>query len=188
MEGLSADRYVRIEDFTKNIALIPISAKTGRAYRTCCWGSVGSGPALPGSGAQDRGRAAGTILKVKEEKGLGPTIDVILSPAPTWATPSRSAPGTNRSSPRSRRSSDRARWTDPRPPRQVRIGHRGHRGGRGQGHVPDAGGRDRRGAVAVIKGNKEAVLEEITKETKVNIETADSGSWSRRTPSALWRR
>jgi len=79
MEGLSADRYDRIEDFTKNIALIPISAKTGEGIPDLLLVLVGLAQRfLEAELKTEEGPAKGTILEVKEEKGLGATVDVIL--------------------------------------------------------------------------------------------------------------
>ncbi|KYK30889.1 MAG: translation initiation factor IF-2 [Theionarchaea archaeon DG-70-1] len=78
--GFEADRFDRITDFRKKVAIIPVSAKNG----------VGVSEVLMLiSGLSQRfleeklalhlkGEAKGTILEVKEEVGLGTTVDVIL--------------------------------------------------------------------------------------------------------------
>ncbi|MEM4268019.1 MAG: translation initiation factor IF-2 [Candidatus Woesearchaeota archaeon] len=78
--GFSSERFDRIEDYTKQIAIIPIAAKQG-------WGIAELLMVL--SGLAQRylsqclncnvdGPAKGTILEVKEETGLGKTMDVII--------------------------------------------------------------------------------------------------------------
>ncbi len=79
VEGLSADRYDRIEDFTRNIALIPVSAKTGEGIPDLLLVLIGLAQRfLETELNTEEGPAKGTILEVKEEKGLGQTLDVIL--------------------------------------------------------------------------------------------------------------
>ncbi|MFA5314134.1 MAG: translation initiation factor IF-2 [Methanomassiliicoccales archaeon] len=79
MEGLSSDRYDRIDDFTKNIALIPVSAKTGEGIPDLLLVLIGLAQRfLESELSTEEGPAKGTILEVKEEKGLGQTLDVII--------------------------------------------------------------------------------------------------------------
>src|SRR5512137_1745460 len=79
VEGLSADRYDRIEDFTRNIALIPVSAKTGEGIPDLLLVLIGLAQRFLESELDtEEGPGKGTILEVKEEKGLGQTLDVIL--------------------------------------------------------------------------------------------------------------
>ncbi len=79
VEGLSADRYDRIEDFTRNIALIPVSAKTGEGIPDLLLVLIGLAQRFLESELDTQeGPGKGTILEVKEEKGLGQTLDVIL--------------------------------------------------------------------------------------------------------------
>ena len=79
MEGLSADRYDRIEDFTHNIALVPVSAKTGEGIPDLLLVLIGLAQRfLEQKLTTEEGLAKGTILEVKEEKGLGQTVDVII--------------------------------------------------------------------------------------------------------------
>jgi len=78
-EGYSTDRYDHIEDFTRNIALVPVSAKTGEGIPDLLLVLIGLAQRfLETQLATAEGPAKGTILEVKEEKGLGPTIDVIV--------------------------------------------------------------------------------------------------------------
>jgi translation initiation factor 5B len=77
--GLPAERYDRIDDFTKTIALVPVSAKTGEGVPDLLLVLIGLAQRfLEGQLTTEEGPARGTILEVKEEKGLGPTIDVII--------------------------------------------------------------------------------------------------------------
>ncbi|RLF45540.1 MAG: translation initiation factor IF-2, partial [Thermoplasmata archaeon] len=77
--GFSSERYDRIRNFQKNIALIPISAKTGEGIPELLMILIGLAQRfLEKELATERGPAEGTVLEVKEEKGLGTTIDVII--------------------------------------------------------------------------------------------------------------
>ena len=78
--GFNAERFDRIEDYTKQIAIIPISAKTSEGLPELLMVLAGlSQKFLEESLKVDvEGNAKGTVLEVKEEKGLGITIDVII--------------------------------------------------------------------------------------------------------------
>jgi translation initiation factor 5B len=78
--GLEADRFDRIRDFTKRIAIIPISARYGVGVSEILMLIAGlSQRFLEQKLALNiKGEARGTILEVKEETGLGTTVDVIL--------------------------------------------------------------------------------------------------------------
>lgn len=78
-EGLSAERYDRIEDFTRNIAIVPISARTGEGVPDLLLVLIGLAQRFLESELRtETGPAKGTVLEVKEERGLGATIDVII--------------------------------------------------------------------------------------------------------------
>ncbi len=79
-QGMPADRYDRVEDFTKQIAIVPTCATTGEGIPDLLAMIVGlaqkfleqrleSDSDMPGEG---------TVLEVKEDKGLGQTLDVVL--------------------------------------------------------------------------------------------------------------
>ena len=78
--GFNAERFDRVEDYTKQIAIIPVSAKTKEGLAELFMVITGlSQKFLEESLKIDvKGNAKGTVLEVKEEKGLGTTIDVIL--------------------------------------------------------------------------------------------------------------
>lgn len=78
--GFDSDLYFNITDFTRTVAVIPISAKTGYGVAELLMVLLG----LTQQYMKDKlvidpnSPAKGTILEVKEEKGLGTTIDVII--------------------------------------------------------------------------------------------------------------
>ncbi|MFA4907357.1 MAG: translation initiation factor IF-2 [archaeon] len=78
--GFSTERFDRVSDFTKQISIIPCSAKTGEGIPEILLFLSGlSQKFLEGQlRTEVSGSGKGTILEVKEEKGLGKTIDVIL--------------------------------------------------------------------------------------------------------------
>jgi translation initiation factor 5B len=78
--NFSADRFDRIKDFTKTIAIIPVSALTGEGLPELLMLLVGLAQKYLEESLRlhVEGKAKGTILEVKEEKGLGMTCDVIL--------------------------------------------------------------------------------------------------------------
>ncbi len=76
--GFSSERYDRVTDFAKNIAIVPISAKTGEGIPDILMILVGLAQRFLESQLETINVGEGTVLEVKVEKGLGPTIDVIL--------------------------------------------------------------------------------------------------------------
>jgi len=78
--GFSADRFDRIRDFTRTVAIIPISALTGEGIPELLLVLVGLAQKYLEKTLRlhVEGRAKGTVLEVKEERGLGLTIDAIL--------------------------------------------------------------------------------------------------------------
>ena len=79
MQGISSDRYDRIDDFTKTVALVPISAKEGIGVPDLLLMLIGLAQRfLEGQLKKEEGPGRGTILEIKEEKGLGKTLDMIL--------------------------------------------------------------------------------------------------------------
>ncbi len=77
--GFSAERYDRISDFTQNVAIIPMSAKLGVGIADLLLVLVGLAQKFLEKHLQtEEGPGEGTVLEVKEERGLGKTIDVIV--------------------------------------------------------------------------------------------------------------
>ena len=78
--GFNSERFDRVEDYTKQVAIIPLSAKTGEGIAELFMVVTGlSQKFLESSLRIDvNGSAKGTVLEVKEEKGLGMTVDVII--------------------------------------------------------------------------------------------------------------
>ncbi|MBI5046625.1 translation initiation factor IF-2 [Candidatus Micrarchaeota archaeon] len=78
--GFDSERYDRITDFSKQIAIIPISAKTKEGLGELLVMIAGLSQRFLGTSLEidENGRGKGSIMEVKEEKGLGTTVDVIL--------------------------------------------------------------------------------------------------------------
>jgi len=77
--GYPSDRFDRIDDFTKNIAIVPTSAKTGEGIPEILMVLAGlSQQYLKDRIKISKGNAKGTVLEVKEEPGLGTTLDTII--------------------------------------------------------------------------------------------------------------
>ncbi len=78
--GFNADLYFNIDDFTSTLAIVPISALTGEGVEDLLTILIG----LVQKYIKDKlyidseGVGRGVILEVKETKGLGKTLDVIL--------------------------------------------------------------------------------------------------------------
>jgi translation initiation factor 5B len=78
-EGFSADRYDRISDFTRNVAIVPLSAKSGYGVPDLLMVLAGLAQTFLESQLRNEDETAeGTILEVREEKGMGEVSDAIL--------------------------------------------------------------------------------------------------------------
>ncbi len=78
--GLEAERYDRVDDYTKKIAIVPTSAITGEGIPELLVMLTGLAQRFLEKGLKMTisGPAQGTVIEVKEDKGLGKTMDVIL--------------------------------------------------------------------------------------------------------------
>ena len=78
--GFNAERFDRIEDFTKQVAIIPLSAKSGEGIPELLITMTGLAQKFLESSLKYDPNAPGegTILEVTEEKGLGKCLDTII--------------------------------------------------------------------------------------------------------------
>ncbi|MFL2984953.1 MAG: GTP-binding protein [Candidatus Poseidoniaceae archaeon] len=77
--GFNIERYDKIRDFTQNVAVVPMSAKEGEGLQDLLAVSVGLAERFLEDRLTDTiGPAEGTVLEMRDEIGMGKTIDVIL--------------------------------------------------------------------------------------------------------------
>jgi len=77
--GFKTDRFDRIKDFTKTVAIVPTSAKTGEGITDLLMVLIGlTQQHLKKRLQTTEGPAKGTVLEVKEEPGLGLTLNTII--------------------------------------------------------------------------------------------------------------
>ncbi|TKX76806.1 translation initiation factor IF-2, partial [Halorubrum sp. SD626R] len=78
--GFSADLYWRVQDFQKNIGVVPLSALTGEGVPDLLTVLMGlSQRFMKEEMAIDvQGAGEGTVLEVKDERGFGATIDTVV--------------------------------------------------------------------------------------------------------------
>ncbi len=77
--GVSADRFDHITDFTKTVAIVPISGKFGEGLPDLLLVLVGLAQRfLEQELRTEEGPGEGTVLEVKEERGIGTAIDSII--------------------------------------------------------------------------------------------------------------
>lgn len=178
-EGISVERYDRIEDFTKSIALVPVSAKTGEGIPDLLLVLIGLAQRFLESmlETEEGGPAKGTILELKEERGLGSTLDVIiysgrLKRGDQVALGTKGEPVVTKVK----------AILKPKPLDEIRDPR--ERFDQLKEVFAAAGVKlscqNVEGVVAgaplmVIQGNKESVLEKMREETKVHVETQDDG-------------
>ena len=77
--GFRTDRFDHIKDFTSTVALVPTSAKTGEGLAELLMVLVGlTQQYLKKQLQTTEGAAKGSVLEVKEEPGLGLTLNTII--------------------------------------------------------------------------------------------------------------
>lgn len=78
--GFESERFDRVQDYTKQIAIIPVSAKTGPGIPELLMVLTGLAQRFLEKKLEidETGNCKGTILEVKEEKGLGITLNAII--------------------------------------------------------------------------------------------------------------
>ena len=78
-QTFKTDRFDHIRDFTQNVALVPTSAKTGEGLSELVMVLVGLTQQFLKKRLQTtEGAAKGSVLEVKEEPGLGLTLNTIV--------------------------------------------------------------------------------------------------------------
>mgnify|MGYP001208750130 FL=1 len=78
--GFNIERYDKIKDFTSNLAMVPCSAKEGEGLQDLLTVTVGLAERFLEERLRDTlGDGEATVLEMKDERGLGKTIDVILN-------------------------------------------------------------------------------------------------------------
>ncbi|WP_121742148.1 translation initiation factor IF-2 [Natronorubrum halophilum] len=79
-EGFSADLYWRVQNFQRNVGVVPVSAMTGEGVPDLLTVMMGLSQRYMKEEMEIdvTGPGVGTVLEVKEEKGFGTTIDMVL--------------------------------------------------------------------------------------------------------------
>ncbi len=78
--GFSADFYWRVQNFQRNIGVVPVSAETGEGVADLLTVMMGLSQRYMREEMEIdvTGPGAGTVLEVKDERGFGATLDVVL--------------------------------------------------------------------------------------------------------------
>jgi len=78
--GFNSERFDRVSDFARNICIVPTSAITGEGVPDILMVLIGLAQRYMTESLRvtAEGPGAGTVLEVKEERGLGLTLDLIL--------------------------------------------------------------------------------------------------------------
>ncbi|MFB6284022.1 MAG: translation initiation factor IF-2 [Halobacteria archaeon] len=79
-EGFNGDRYDRVKNFRKNIGVVPISAETGEGLAELLMVLVGLAQSYLKEDLElhATGPGLGTVVEVKEARGFGTTVDILL--------------------------------------------------------------------------------------------------------------
>ncbi|RLI96316.1 MAG: translation initiation factor IF-2 [Candidatus Aenigmatarchaeota archaeon] len=79
LHGFDAERYDRVRDYTRQVAVVPVSGITGEGIPDLLMVLAGiSQKFLKDNLEVQPGEGKGTVLEVKEYRGLGVTIDVVI--------------------------------------------------------------------------------------------------------------
>jgi translation initiation factor 5B len=76
--GFEAERFDRVADFKKQVAIVPCSGKTGEGISELLVMLAGLAQKFLKNNLALSDKARGAVLEVKEVKGLGTTIDAII--------------------------------------------------------------------------------------------------------------
>lgn len=78
--GFDCERFDRVSDFSQNIGIVPVSGITGEGIPDLLMVMIGLAQRYMTANLALKvdGPGVGTVLEVKEEQGLGATLDVIL--------------------------------------------------------------------------------------------------------------
>ncbi|MBS3156286.1 translation initiation factor IF-2, partial [Candidatus Woesearchaeota archaeon] len=78
--GFNAERFDRVSDYTKQIAIVPISAKTGEGLQELLFVLIGLAQKYLEKNLEvELGKGGkGVVLEVREDKGLGTVLDIVL--------------------------------------------------------------------------------------------------------------
>ena len=78
--GFNSERFDRLEDYTKQVAIVPVSAITGDGISELLMVLIGLAQRYLEKSLKlhVKGNAKGVVLEVKETTGLGKTLDVII--------------------------------------------------------------------------------------------------------------
>lgn len=78
-QGFESEVFYRIKNFSKEVAIVPVSAKTGEGIPELLAVLVGLTQQYLSKGLiVSKGTPRGIVLEIKEESGLGPTANAIL--------------------------------------------------------------------------------------------------------------
>jgi len=78
--GFTGERFDRVDDFTRQVSIVPCSAKTGEGIPELLMVMTGLAQKYleQSLNIEIKGPAKGTILEIKEERGVGKILDVII--------------------------------------------------------------------------------------------------------------
>ncbi len=78
--GLESDRFDRVSDFTKQVAIVPCSGKSGEGIPELLMVLIGLAQKFLEKNLEidEKSPGRGTILEIREEKGVGTALDAIL--------------------------------------------------------------------------------------------------------------
>ena len=76
--GINSERFDRVDDFTKTVAIIPVSGRTGEGIPELLVMIIGLAQQFLKGRLKISGKCYGSIIEIKDMKGMGKTLDTIL--------------------------------------------------------------------------------------------------------------
>jgi len=168
--GVTVDRFDRVDNFQKKVAVVPMSAETGEGIPELLMVVAGLSQRYLGDQLEvDDGTGKGTILEVSQEQGLGTTINVIHYDG-IIEKKDKLVYGTSEGA----KSTDIRALLQPQPLKEIRLDRQYQRTERVE---PASGikitGKDLEGVIsgAPIRTVKEEQLEQAIEEVEDELET-----------------
>ncbi len=76
--GINSERFDRVDDFRRTVAIIPVSGRTGEGIPELLVMIVGLAQQFLKGKLKVSGKCYGSIIEIKDMKGVGKTLDAIL--------------------------------------------------------------------------------------------------------------
>ena len=177
--GFNSERFDRVSDFQRNLVIVPVSSMTGEGIGDLLMVMIGLAQKFLTENLKTtvEGPGVGTVLEVKEEKGLGTTLDVIIYDGIISVGDEIGISAENGAV-----STKVRALLQPRPMKEILVEDRFQRvksvtaAAGVKISAPNLDGVLAGSPIRVIRGNKEEVLDKINSEMQeINVKLSETG-------------